>query len=335
MQNIENKQRIGIIFGGQSVEHEVSIASATNVIAALDKSRFEAVPIGITKQGNWVPCTPKQLPTLQPATKEKANIRLLDDIDVVFPLVHGTGGEDGSLQGLLELLGIPYVGCGVLSSAICMDKDITKRLLGTAGMTVAGYMTIHSHESVESSDIVARLGLPLFVKPANSGSSVGVSKVTSEKDIPPALKKAFRFDNKILIEKAITGDEVECSVLGNKEPRVSLPGRVTAAADFYDYESKYTDGKATLEIPVHLTPKMRRAVQKTALDAFKTLGCQGMARVDMFVTPKNEIVVNEVNTIPGFTKFSMYPKLWEVSGLSYTQLITELLSLATVRSTNW
>ncbi|HEU5187347.1 MAG TPA: D-alanine--D-alanine ligase family protein [Candidatus Saccharimonadales bacterium] len=330
MKHTHNKQRVGIIFGGESAEHEVSIASAQNVIAAIDTVHFEAVPIYVTKQGAWLASTPEALPKAEPP-KHSVQLDLLKNIDIVFPLIHGSRGEDGSLQGLLELLALPYVGCNIVSSASAMDKEVSKRLLRDAGLAVTDFVVVRAAQTVDADAILSQLGLPVFVKPANAGSSLGISKVTHKNDLRKATTHALGFDNKILIERAVHGSEVECAVLGNANPKVSVPGRIAVANGFYDYTAKYTEGLATLEVPARLSAKMNQAVQQTALKAFTALGCTGMARVDMFITSNNTIIVNEINTIPGFTKFSMYPKLWQASGLLYTELITKLLHLAVER----
>lgn len=336
------KIHVGIIFGGRSAEHEVSILSAKSVVAALDTSKFEPSFIGIDKSGGWhwvktideleYVTESRSDPSFSPAkTLAAIETAMQQQIDVIFPILHGPYGEDGTVQGFLELMNIPYIGCGVVSSAASMDKDIAKRLLRDAGIPIADFMTFSKseRESLNDSAIIRRLGLPLFVKPANMGSSIGVSKVSAKEELLPAIDAAFRHDTKILLEKAIVGDEVECAVLGNDQPKVSVPGRIIPSADFYTYEAKYHDEDGTiLEIPAKVSQNLARKVQELSLEAFKALNCQGMARVDMFVTEAGSVLVNEVNTIPGFTKFSMYPQLWEASGIPYTALITQLIELA-------
>ena len=320
----KNKIRVGIFFGGKSAEHDVSVNSAKNVLAALDETKFTPVTIEIGKDGVW---KSKESITSLINSKKPA-------FDVAFPILHGPYGEDGSMQGLFEVAGIPYVGPGVLSSAVNMDKDISKRLLKAAGIAVAPSITTRSHQQpVTFQDASEKLGTPLFIKPANMGSSIGVSKVSTEAAFNNALKDAFQYDHKVLIEGAIIGDEIECSVLGNEHPRASAIGRIRPnTAEFYDYNAKYFDENgAILEIPANISPALAEKAQDIAIQVYKTLECQGMSRVDMFLTKEGDIIVGEINTIPGFTNISMYPKLWEVSGLSYTNLITEIIELALER----
>ncbi len=349
-----DKIRVGILFGGRSAEHEVSLQSAKNIIEALDKEKYDAVLIGIDRKGRWhlsssarfllnednpahikLSDSDKGLAVL-PGTGQKLLLNLstrsaLGSLDVVFPVLHGPYGEDGTVQGLLKLADIPFVGAGVTASAVGMDKDIMKRLLRDAGIPIANFIVAHKsrRKSYQFTNISRSLGLPLFVKPANLGSSVGISKVRDEREFERAVDSAFDYDNKILFEEAIVGDEIECSVLGNEEPMASLPGRVIPLKEFYSYEAKYIDEEgARLEIPADLDKATTKRVQKIAVEAFTALCCEGMARVDTFLTPKGEILVNEINTIPGFTKISMYPKLWEASGISYSELLDRLIDLA-------
>jgi len=257
--------------------------------------------------------------------------RALGSVDVVFPVLHGPFGEDGTVQGLLKLAQVPFVGAGVLGSAIGMDKDVMKRLLRDAKIPVAKFLVFDraSAYEIDFSRIKRVLGLPLFVKPANLGSSVGISKVSNRKQFARAVKEAFRYDNKILLEEFIRGREIECSVLGNEHPLASLPGEIITRHDFYSYDAKYIDEKgAQLMIPAKLPPRVVKKIQKMAIASFKVLCCEGMARVDFFLSPAGKIIVNEINTIPGFTKISMYPKLWEASGVSYRNLIDRLIRLA-------
>lgn len=346
-----NKTRVGILFGGKSAEHEVSVRSARNVYDALDKDKFEPVLIGIAPDGRWVHADPAKLlggpadatdRVVDPG--EGADAALVpesggmlsngDDtpIDVVFPILHGTYGEDGTIQGLLKLADVPFVGPGVLGSAVGMDKDVTKRLLMQADIDVAPYIIVRRSDALDVAEIVEMLDLPLFVKPANLGSSVGISKVSSADDLQSAIDDALLYDNKVLIESAIVGREIECAVLGNENPQASAVGEVVSNRDFYSYEAKYIDenGASTL-IPADLPGHIVERIQDVAVEVFRTLECEGMARVDVFLTPDEKIIVNEVNTIPGFTSISMYPKLWEQSGLKYTDLITKLLDLAIER----
>ena len=342
------KKRIGILFGGKSAEHEVSIRSAINVASALDLERFEPVPIYIDKQGEWL-----YVPTVESvleSTYESKNVSLslgtsksgdsleadlLNHVDVIFPVLHGPLGEDGSVQGLFNLIEVPFVGPGILSSAVGMDKDVAKRLLRDSGITVARFRVISATEfaSTNAEEIVQELGLPMFVKPANMGSSVGVSKVDTLEAFNSAAKEALRFDTKIVIEEAIVGAEIECAVLGNETPKASVIGKIVPQTDdFYSYDAKYIDmGGATLELPALISEEATKNAQELAIKVYKVLGCEGMTRVDMFLRDDNTIVVNEINTIPGFTNISMYPKLWEASGVSYTELTTTLIDLAIER----
>jgi D-alanine-D-alanine ligase len=332
------KIRVGVLFGGKSAEHEVSIQSARNVIEALDKTKFDALPIYIDKQGVW--STSNMFlseGTTQSNHKEQVALTLLpgnkkcqlvssdtqrsDTLDVIFPVLHGPLGEDGSIQGFLDLANVPYVGPGILGSAIGMDKDVMKRLLDESGVPVARRAVIRRAEqaSIDPDSIITEFGLPLFVKPANMGSSIGVGKARTKQELMRAIDEAFHYDRKILVETAIIGDEVECAILGNEAPEVSLPGRIVSDAEFYDYQEKYQDtGHTSVEIPAKLPGVITEKVRQIAVRTFQALECEGIARVDMFVTKNGEVIVNEINTIPGFTKFSMYPKLWEATGVGYT-----------------
>jgi len=350
------KTSVAILFGGQSSEHEVSLQSARNVINAIDRGTYDLTLIGIDKQGRWLrfderdyllngsdPAKIKlsasgQLLSLLPGATGGQFIDVasgveLPRIDVVFPLIHGAFGEDGSLQGLLRLLAIPFVGPDVLSSAACMDKDVTKRLLRDAGIAVAPFVVVSRGESVAFATVAAELGLPMFVKPASQGSSVGVSKVTDEASYMAALSLAFEFDHKVLIETGIVGREVECAVLGNRQPQVSVCGEVIANDEFYAYDTKYLNGdQARIAIPAELADDLSDEVRDVALRAYQVLGCAGLARVDFFVTETRDIIINEVNTIPGFTSISMYPKLWQASGVSYPELIDRLIRFGLARA---
>ena len=253
-------------------------------------------------------------------------------LDVVFPVLHGTFGEDGTVQGLLKLANIAFVGADVLGSAVCMDKDVMKRLLRDAGIPIADFVVMESGKDADFSEIAARLGMPLFVKPANLGSSVGIHKVNSFAELQPAVEDALRYDRKVIVEEFIAGREIECSVLGNEKPIASLPGEIVPTHEFYSYEAKYIDAKgATLEIPAKLPADTVKKIQALAVQSYKVLCCEGMGRVDMFLTPDNKLVLNEINTIPGFTKISMYPKLWEHTGISYSELLDRLIELALQR----
>ena len=351
------KLRVAVLFGGKSAEHEVSLRSARNVIKMIDRDRYDVLAIGIDKQGQWFVgdeahlLTDEQDPSLvklnrasndlvvRPGSTEAPLAPLEGDlggpIDVVFPVLHGPYGEDGALQGLLKLAGIPFVGAGVLGSAVGMDKDVMKRLLRDADIPNADFVTIRDHERpIDYDAIAARLGTPMFVKPANLGSSVGVHKVRNAAEFEAALDDAFTWDHKLVVEETIVGREVECSVLGNEEPRASVVGEIVTQGghDFYSYDAKYIDEKgAQLNIPADLDPQIAEHVRAISLRVYQVLDCAGLARVDSFVTPDGEIFVNEINTLPGFTNISMYTKLWEATGMSQTELIDELLRLALER----
>jgi D-alanine-D-alanine ligase len=357
-----NRLRVGVVFGGRSAEHEVSVASARNVLEAMDPDRYEPVPIGIDREGRWHLDDARRLlesaghlPALSAATGEAGGMaagevalvprgrsnalvdleanRDLGTLDVIFPVLHGPYGEDGSVQGLCRLAGIPCVGAGVLGSAVGMDKDVMKRLLRDAGIPTARFLAVERAAPAPSFDeAVASLGVPLFVKPANLGSSVGVSKVRTAAEYVEGLRLAFRYDTKAIVEEFVEGRELECSVLGNEKPIASLPGEVLPSHEFYDYEAKYLDEHgAALEIPARLAPETVDAVRALAVRAFRVLCCSGMARVDLFLRPDGGLLVNEINTIPGFTRISMYPKLWEASGISYRDLVGRLIALAIER----
>lgn len=351
MKNHSQKIHIAVLFGGKSAEHEVSVQSARNVVKALDKTKYDLTLIGIDKTGVWLPFSPTQLATdsqVRLSARQKSNISITPftdnatllikeknttkPIDVVFPILHGPFGEDGTIQGLLKLANIPYVGAGVLGSAVGMDKDVMKRLLRDAGLPIARFLVFKKNElaAISFSAVKQALGLPFFVKPANLGSSVGVTKVHDETEFKGALASAFTYDNKLLIEQYIIGKEIECSVLGNSQPVASVCGEIASPHEFYSYEAKYLDETSTssLTIPASIPNHVSAQVQDLAIKAFKVLCCEGMARVDCFVTQDEAVLINEINTIPGFTSVSMYPKLWEASGLSYTKLIDKLIKLA-------
>ncbi len=352
---MSKKIKIGIIFGGKSAEHEVSLQSAKNVIDALDKNKYEPVLIGIDKQGTWnlqsksnflLNSSDPKLIALNkssnliatiPEQQDKSLVvisqkEVMGRVDVIFPIVHGPFGEDGTIQGMLKLMDLPFVGSGVLGSAVAMDKEVTKRLLREAGIPVGKFISITNPKQLSFSQAKKTLGLPLFIKPSNMGSSVGVSKVENTKEFTEAIKLAFQYDRKVLIEEAIIGREIECSVLGNDKPIASIPGEVIVQAEFYSYEAKYIDENgAILSIPAKLPKNIIKKVQNLSVAAFKALNLEGMARVDLFLKPNGEVLVNEVNTIPGFTNISMYPKLWEATGISYSALIDKLILLAVER----
>lgn len=310
---MRRKLRVGVIFGGRSSEHEVSLMSAENVMAAMDRRRYDVVPFKIPRDG-------------------KVAFDGLRRLDVVFPVLHGTYGEDGSVQGLLRMLDVPFVGPDVLGSAVCMDKDIAKRLLRDAGLPIADFLALERGEAWSAEAVWKRLGRPVFVKPANQGSSVGVHKAKNDAELARAVKDAFRYDFKILIEEAVPGREIEVSVLGDAKPQASVAGEIVPHHEFYSYEAKYLDENgAGLVIPAELTPARMRHVRELAVRTYRTLALEGMARVDFFMRKDGGFVVNEVNTIPGFTAISMYPKLWEATGLPYGKLIDRLISLALAR----
>ena len=351
------KKRVGILFGGKSVEHEVSLQSARNVYEAVDRAKFDVVLIGIDKAGQWHVCeaawlgaaaspsaelaagTAGEALALVPGETERALVgadshRGLPQLDVVFPVLHGTYGEDGTVQGLLKLANVPFVGAGVLGSAVGMDKDVAKRLLRDAGIPVARSVTLTERTAAAATfeALAAKFGAPFFVKPANSGSSVGVSKVRDAAGWAAARTAALRYDRKLLVEEFIQGREIEVAVLGNDDPQASVAGEIVPQHDFYSYEAKYLDENgAQLRIPAGLTPAISERVRQLAVAAFQVLECAGMARVDFFVGADGRAYVSEINTIPGFTKISMYPKLWEASGVPYPQLIERLLDLAIER----
>jgi D-alanine-D-alanine ligase len=383
------KLRVGILFGGRSGEHEVSLLSAASVLNAIDKDKYEVVPIGITKDGRWLTAEhaeylltgklvlePRNLRAGDPDTTSPAAVlargeavvvppepvhrqsglvpfqtdaglmrRASDraiNVDVIFPVLHGTFGEDGTIQGLLELADIPYVGAGVLGSAAGMDKDIMKSLFMAAGIPIVKHVTIlrsaWEHDSKKVQKLVeSKLTYPAFVKPANLGSSVGISKAHNRKELGPAIEEAAKFDRKIVIEQGVGGKkekarEIECSVLGNDEPSASVPGEIVPGKEFYDYTAKYVDEGSQLIIPAKLTKAETKKVQQLAVAAFQAVDCSGLARVDFLMDPKTrKIYLNEINTMPGFTAISMYPKLWAASGLAYADLIDRLIQLGIER----
>ena len=383
------KLRVGILFGGRSGEHEVSLLSAASVLNAIDKEKYEVVPIGITKDGRWLTAEhaenlltgklmleprnlragdPDMTPSaavlargeavvvppepvhrhsgLVPFQTDATMMRRASDrainVDVIFPVLHGTFGEDGTIQGLLELADIPYVGAGVLGSAAGMDKDVMKSLFIAAGIPIVKHVTIlrsawENDPKQVQKRVESKLIYPVFVKPANLGSSVGISKAHNRKELGPAIEEAAKFDRKIVIEQGVGGKkekarEIECSVLGNDEPVASLPGEIVPGKEFYDYTAKYLDEGSELIIPAKLTKTETKKVQDLAVAAFKAVDCSGLARVDFLMDPKTrKIYLNEINTMPGFTSISMYPKLWAASGLEYADLIDRLIQLGIER----
>lgn len=347
--------KLGLLYGGQSGEHEVSIMSARSVLAAVNRERIEVLPIGISREGQWFPGLDPQTVfdsgdlQVRPLLDKKPDYTIVDNpagfllgslkkrVDVVFPVLHGPKGEDGTIQGLLELAGIPYVGAGVTASALGMDKALMKSVFREKGIPIGDFLVYLRREWRENPDEVIkgienRLGYPCFVKPANLGSSVGISKARDRDELKTALDTAAAYDRKIIVEAFLDGREVECSVLGNDTPEASTPGEIIPNAEFYHYEAKYIDEDAKLLIPAPLNPETVEEVRSLAVRAFKAIDCAGMARVDFFVLHDNgQVVVNEINTIPGFTNISMYAKLWEASGLPYSQLIERLVELALER----
>lgn len=362
------KIHLAVVFGGRSTEHAISCVSAGSVLDALDRDRYEVTAVGITPDGRWVLAAddPKalaisgtELPTVDdtgtalalPGDPSAGGLVVLQPgevphqlgaVDVVFPLLHGPYGEDGTLQGLLELAGIPYVGSGVLASAAAMDKEYMKVLLAARGLPVGPYVVID--DRAWATDRAGRLaaasalGLPLFVKPARGGSSLGISRVLQAVDLPAAIEEARRHDPKVLVEAAVTGREIECGVLAGLDgasPEASLPAevRVVSGHDFYDFEAKYLDEATEFDVPARLSPALTAAVQQMAVRAFEGLGCDGLARVDFFLTPGDQLLVNEVNTMPGFTPASMFPRMWAAGGLDYGALVDRLVQSALARGT--
>jgi D-alanine-D-alanine ligase len=379
------KIRVGVLFGGRSGEHEVSLLSAASVLDAIDKKKYEVVPIGITKEGRWVTAThaeqllgrktdssashlragdpeataaaavvakgenivvpPVPGHEMMPFERELPHRRLEDraiDVDVIFPVLHGTFGEDGTIQGLLELADMAYVGAGVLGSAAGMDKDVMKRLFRDAGLPLVKHVTVLRNDWEKDpkrvrKQIEKELKYPVFVKPANLGSSVGITKAHDRRELTPAMDEAAKYDRKVIIEEGVGGKkfkarEIECSVLGNDRPEASIPGEIVPGKEFYDYEAKYLTEGSKLLIPAKLSKKHQKQVQEMAVRAFQSVDCAGLARVDFLMDPKSEkIYVNEINTMPGFTSISMYPKLWAASGIAYEKLVDRLIQLGLER----
>ncbi len=379
-----NKLRVGVLFGGRSGEHEVSLLSAASVLKAINPDKYDVVPIGITKQGQWVTAAhaekllrgeyaheesgrhlragdPEATPAaavlargeavIVPPTPQSGSLAPFQsqspaahgvNVDVIFPVLHGTFGEDGTIQGLLELADIPYVGAGVLGSAAGMDKDVMKRLFAAAGLPIVKHVTILRGQWERSpkkavQEIERRLKYPVFVKPANLGSSVGISKARNRQELGPAMDTAAGYDRKIVVEQGVGGTkhkarELECSVLGNDEPEASVIGEIVPSAEFYDYSAKYLDEGSQLIVPARTSKTLSKQVQTMAIRAFQAVDCSGLARVDFLMDPKSgKVYLNEINTMPGFTSISMYPKLWAASGLPYAELIDRLIQLAQER----
>ncbi len=349
---MKEKIYVGILFGGKSAEHEVSLQSAKNVYDAINRDKYIPVLIGITKKGEWTKCDVKKflknvdnpmtiklvdsgdkvalIPGCQGKLYNLSKNKFEEKLDVVYPLLHGPNGEDGTVQGLLKLADVPFVGAGVLGSAVGMDKDAMKRMLRDAGIPIGKFISLKMSDKLPSyNSITKKVGEPFFVKPANMGSSIGVSKVSSNSEYQKAVKEAFKHDYKIIIEEYIIGRELECSVIGNDNPIASAVGEVIPTKDFYSYDAKYIDDDgAILKIPADLPEKIVKEVQKIAVATFKALYCSGLGRVDCFLQKDGKILVNEINTIPGFTKISMYPKLWAVNGIRYPELIDRLIAYA-------
>ena len=354
MKNHNHKKiQLAVLFGGKSAEHEVSVQSARNIVEALNKSKYDITLIGIDKTGAWQTFSAPQLSSAKKITSSEnkagpsaiipysaggkflANTKKnIKKIDVVFPVLHGPFGEDGTVQGLLKLANVPFVGASILASAAGMDKDMAKKIWRDAGLPIARFLTFKKHEikSIIFEKVKQNLGLPLFVKPANLGSSVGITKAHNRSEFMAALKTAFLYDHKIIIEEYINGREIECAILGNEKPIASVCGEIILRHEFYSYKAKYLDENgARLSIPAKLPERVSKKIQELALKAFIVLNCEGLARVDFFVTADEKIFINEINTMPGFTSISMYPKLWQASGLSYGKLIDTLIKLAIER----
>lgn len=342
------KIKVAVLFGGQSTEHEVSRVSASSVLNNIDKSKYEVYPIGITKDGKWFEYSGSYEKIASGEWEHDELCKTADGqkvlfgkkVDVVFPVLHGLYGEDGTVQGIAKLLKIPCVGCSVLSSAICMDKVYSKYIFDKFNIKTADYVIVikHDYEKESSkfiSEIEKKLKYPIFIKPSNSGSSVGITKAHNTKELEDGMDEAFKYDRKVLVETGINAKEVEVAVLGNEEPAASVPGEIVPAKEFYDYEAKYSDSNSKLLIPADLTKEKQDEIRNTAIRIFKILDCAGMARID-FLVDKNtlDIYANEVNTIPGFTSISMYPKLWSATGIGYANLIDQLIKLAILRSNN-
>jgi D-alanine-D-alanine ligase len=348
-----SRLRLGIIFGGRSGEHEVSVVSAQHVIAAADRERFEVVPIGITRSGAWL--TPQETEAIlardealyqktldtgsaggQGLLARPQALEVLSQVDVVFPLIHGPYGEDGTLQGLLEMADVPYIGAGVAASAIGLDKALMKALFAQAGLPVPDYRVVlgwrwESDQQTVTRELEAAMDYPWFVKPANGGSSVGITKVRSREDLAEAVQLALRYDRKLVVERGVQGREIECAVLGNDDPQTSPLGEIVYQREFYDYEAKYLDPNSQLIAPAQVPAETAARIQAMAVQAYRAIDCAGMGRVDFFLLPDGTVYLDEINTIPGFTPISMFPRLWQLGGLTYSQLISRLVDLALER----
>lgn len=359
--SVPAKPRVAVVFGGRSTEHAISCVSAGNVLAALDPGEFDVVPVGITKAGGWVLTTGgaataiegRRLPAVTDASGTavvlpadptigqievvdvRQGVQALTGVDVVFPLLHGAYGEDGTIQGLLEMAGLPYVGAGVFASAAGMDKEFTKRLAAADGIPVGPYAVLRAGQSLSVADR-DRLGLPVFVKPSRAGSSIGITRVADWADLDLAVAKAREIDPKVIIEGAVVGREVECGVLEGEHggaPEASVVGEIRVPGGFYDFDAKYLDDVAEVSVPADLPAEVTERVRELALRTFVTLDCAGLARVDFFVTPDNEVYLNEINTMPGFTPISLFPRMWAASGLDYPKLVSRLIRTALRRGT--
>jgi D-alanine-D-alanine ligase len=352
---MEKKVRVAVFFGGKSGEHDVSLQSAASVIEALDPTKFDVVPVLIDKEGRWktgnqaLPAlenkveakrlesirerVPASLSTYVEGFRSLPSLRF-DEVDVVFPVLHGTYGEDGTVQGLLEIADIPYVGAGVMASAVGMDKVMMKKVFAQEGLPQGKFDSVLRHHLEADIDSVVKqieagFDYPVFVKPANLGSSVGISKARQAEELKEALRLAAQYDRKVIVEEFIDAREVEVAVLGNEEPEASVPGEIVSSNDFYDYKAKYIDGKSVMQIPAELPDEKREAIRQLALRAYRAIDCTGLARVDFFVKKADgSVLVNEINTMPGFTPYSMYANLWKHSGLSYSDLVNRLVELA-------
>lgn len=339
-----DKLSVGLVFGGRSTEHEISKLSAQSIIEKIDHSKYEVHLIKIDLNSEWWLLPSLDLHQMEDA--QKVHIEKLVDkgacknqhgktivsVDVFFPVLHGIYGEDGTIQGLFRMLDVAFVGCDVLASATCMDKDFTKRILRDAHIAIAPYLIATRQHIPSFQEAQKALGNTLFLKPANMGSSVGVFKVSNEKDYDEKIQEGLQLDKKVLIEQEIIGREIECAVLGNEQPKASLPGEIVMNSDFYDFDSKYVDDKASSTvIPADLSEEIIDQVRSISKEAYKALDCEGLARVDFFLTQDHDLMVNEINTMPGFTKISMYPKMWEASGIAYPELIDLLIALAIER----
>jgi len=340
------KKKVAILFGGQSTEHEVSRVSASSVLRNIDSSKYDVYPIGITKDGKWFEYT-GSIENIENGDWEKdefyknpngQEILFNREVDVVFPVLHGLYGEDGTIQGLCKLQGLPCVGPGVMSSAVCMDKVYTKYVLENFNIKQADYVVVNAFEYAKEKEkliekIERELNYNVFIKPSNSGSSVGISKAHNRKELEEGLENALKYDRKILVEKAINAREVEVAVLGNDEPIAAIPGEIIPANEFYDYEAKYSNAESKLLIPANLTEEKLEFIKNEAVKIYKILDCAGLSRVDFLIDKDTEeVYLNEINTIPGFTKISMYPKMWQASGKGYSQLISELIEFAVERN---